>query len=77
MECIFCKIIKDEIESYTIYEDNKVKVFLSIDPVTNGHTLIVPKKHYKDFEDIDLETLNYINEIAKKNIFIIKRKIEF
>ena len=46
MECIFCKIINEEIPSYTIYEDDKVKAFLDIEPDVNGHTLIIPKKHY-------------------------------
>ena len=66
MECIFCKICKGEIPSYTLYEDNDVKVFLDINPNSIGHTLIVPKKHYIDLDDIDLETLNKIFNIAKK-----------
>ena len=40
MDCIFCKIIKGDIPSYTLYEDDLVKVFLDIDPKENGHTLI-------------------------------------
>ena len=55
MECIFCKIINEEIPSYTIYEDDKVKAFLDIEPDVNGHTLIIPKKHYQDIEDIDID----------------------
>jgi hypothetical protein len=50
---IFCKIINNEIPSYTIYEDEIVKVFLDVNPNHIGHTLIVPKKHYQDFFDID------------------------
>ena len=42
---IFCKIIKGEIPSYTLYEDETVIVFLDVNPDVNGHTLIVPKKH--------------------------------
>lgn len=66
MDCIFCKIIKGEIPSYTIYEDDIVKVFLDINPDVNGHTLIIPKKHYKDIHDIDNITLIYIIDVAKK-----------
>ena len=40
MDCIFCKIIKGEINSYTIYEDDIVKVILDVNPVTNGHALV-------------------------------------
>ena len=64
--CIFCKIINGEIPSYTIYEDDIVKVFLDINPETIGHMLIIPKKHFECLEDIDMTTLTYINEISKK-----------
>ena len=69
---IFCRIINGEIPSYTIYEDDIVKVFLDVNPKSNGHTLIIPKKHYKDLDDIDLNTLNHIMKIAKK----IKKLLE-
>ena len=64
--CIFCKIIKGEIPSYTIYEDEIVKVFLDINPATNAHSLIVPKKHFDNITDIDLETLSHINKVSKE-----------
>ena len=70
--CIFCKIINNEIPSYTIYEDDIVKVFLDINPLSNGHTLIIPKKHYKDLSDIEEDVLNHILKIAKE----IKLRIE-
>ncbi len=66
MNCIFCKIMNGEIPSYTIYEDDIVKVFLDVNPEVNGHTLIVPKKHYQDLYDIPNETLMHIMETAKK-----------
>lgn len=69
---IFCKIINGEVSSYTIYEDDVVKCFLDVNPRCAGHTLIVPKKHYLDLDDIDLDTLNHIFEIAK----MIKKRIE-
>ena len=43
--CLFCKIVNNEISSYTIYEDDIVKAFLDINPTSVGHTLIVPKSH--------------------------------
>ena len=72
MECIFCKIINNEIPSYKIYEDETVFCFLDINPLSNGHTLIIPKKHYKDLDDIDLDTLNHILKVAK----ILKKRLE-
>ena len=53
--CIFCKIIKGEIPSITVYEDNNVKAFLDISQATKGHVLVVPKKHVKDIFEYDEE----------------------
>lgn len=75
MDCIFCKIIKGEIDSYTIYEDDIVKVILDANPVTNGHSLILPKKHYENLVDIDLETLKHINNVSKKMYSLLKEKL--
>lgn len=65
MDCIFCKIVNGEIPSYTIYEDDLVKCFLDINPDSNGHTLIIPKKHFVCLDDIDSSILNHIMEVAK------------
>jgi len=65
MDCIFCKIINNEIPSFTIYEDDIVKVFLDISPSSNGHSLIIPKKHYTNLVDIDMDTLTHINKVTK------------
>ncbi|AIM25363.1 HIT family protein [Melissococcus plutonius] len=46
--CIFCKIIQQEIPGYKIYEDDQVYAFLDITQVTEGHTLLVPKQHVSD-----------------------------
>lgn len=66
MECIFCKIAKGDMDSYTIYEDEIAKAYLDIHPDSNGHTLIIPKKHYKDLDDIDEKTITHIMMVAKK-----------
>ena len=75
MECVFCKIISEEIPSYTIYEDDKVKAFLDINPNVNGHTLIIPKKHYKDISDIDDTTLMHIMDVAKYLRSLLETKL--
>ena len=64
--CLFCKIGKHDIPSKMIYEDEIVFVFLDINPSTAGHTLIIPKKHFKDVDDIDNKTYLHIFKIAKK-----------
>lgn len=75
MDCIFCKIINNEIPSYTIYEDSIVKVFLDINPDVNGHLLIIPKKHFLGLKEIDDETLLHIMKIARKMESVLKQKL--
>ena len=75
MDCIFCKIINNEIPSYTVFEDDIVKVFLNINPDTNGHLLIIPKKHVLALQEIDNETLLHIMEIARKMQKQLKEKL--
>lgn len=66
MNCLFCKIINGEIPSYKIYEDDIVYAFLDINPKSNGHTLIIPKKHTLDLYSIDNDTLLHVFDVARK-----------
>lgn len=75
MECIFCKIINGEIPSYTIYEDDIVKVFLDINPDSNGHLLIIPRKHILDLDEMDEKTLAHMMKIAKKMKQLLQEKL--
>lgn len=75
MDCLFCKIANGEIPSKTVYEDEIVKVFLDINPVSNGHLLIVPKKHFDNIFDIDDDTLLHIRRIAIKMYDLLKEKL--
>lgn len=47
MECIFCKIAKKEIPCWKIYENDDFLAFLDINPFVEGHTLVIPKNHYR------------------------------
>lgn len=76
MDCIFCKILNGDIPSYTIYEDDDVKCFLDINPMHNGHTLIIPKKHIKDMYEIDNETLSKVHNRAKEIMNLINDKLK-
>ena len=71
-DCLFCKIVSGDIPSYKIYEDEVVIAFLDINPDSNGHTLIIPKKHYLDMNDIPLDTLTHIFKVAKE----LKNKLD-
>lgn len=64
-ECIFCKIINGDIPSKKVYEDELVYVIMDINPTVNGHMLVLPKKHYTDFTELDSDILIHINEVSK------------
>lgn len=62
--CIFCKIVKGEIPSYKVYEDDNFLAFLDINPQSPGHTQIIPKKHVRWVWDV--ESAGEYFEVAKK-----------
>lgn len=75
-DCIFCKIIKKEIPCAQIYEDEKFLAFLDIQPVSDGHLLIIPKKHIVWMQEADDETISEIFKLSKKLMLAIKKGIE-
>ena len=74
-DCIFCNVISGKFSSFKLYEDDIVMAFLDVNPTSYGHTLIVPKEHVLDYEEIDLETLNRINEVSKELYVKLKEKL--
>jgi histidine triad (HIT) family protein len=52
-DCIFCKIVEGRIPCYKIYEDEDFLAFLDISQFTRGHTLVIPKKHFRFVWDVD------------------------
>ncbi len=75
MECIFCKIIRGEIKSYKIYEDEHVVAFLDINPINPGHTLVVPKKHVENILDADPETISHVFIAVQKVAKLLMEKL--
>lgn len=65
-DCIFCKIIKGDVPSFKIYEDEYTYAFLDIAKEVDGHTLVVPKKHVVNVLDSDEETLHHVLDTVKK-----------
>lgn len=65
-DCIFCKIVKKELPAFIFYEDESVIGFLDINPLVEGHTLVVPKTHYESIFDIDEEALQKIISVSQK-----------
>lgn len=69
-DCIFCKIIAGEIPSSKVYEDDQVVAFLDISQVTPGHTLVVPKQHFRNLLEMDADSASQlfarVPDIARK-----------
>mgnify|MGYP003323020990 FL=1 len=69
MSCIFCDILEGKREGHIVYEDEKHIAFLDKYPIDDGHTLVIPKKHYERITDMDSndvgELFSLIPKIAK------------
>jgi histidine triad (HIT) family protein len=72
-DCIFCKIINKKLPCYQIYEDDNFLAFLDIEPISKGHTLIIPKKHYNTFEETPIELLSEMIKVVNKVGIAIKK----
>jgi histidine triad (HIT) family protein len=65
-DCIFCKIIRGQLPSSKIYEDDKLLAFLDIQPINKGHVLIIPKQHKVLITELDDKTLGNMIALANK-----------
>ena len=75
-DCLFCKLIKGDIPSYKIYEDDKVLAFLDVNSNSDGHTLVIPKEHYENLFETPNEIITYmINTIKTKIYPILKERL--
>lgn len=64
--CIFCKIANGEIPSATVYEDEDFRAILDLNPASKGHTIILPKNHFKDVCELDEKTASRVIFVAAK-----------
>ena len=67
--CLFCKIIKKEIPSYKIFENDILYVFMDINPISNGHMLIIPKEHVVTVLDVKDDFINTALETIKNDLY--------
>ena len=74
--CIFRKIIRKEIPSYAVYEDDDSVAFLDIHPNNPGHTLVIPKKHSENLYDMDDHSLAAVMRTAQKVARAIKAAVK-
>ena len=64
MDCIFCAIVAGDIPATTVYEDEHVFAFMDIAPANPGHTLVIPKQHYRNIYDMPVEVGSKIMQAA-------------
>ena len=74
--CIFCKIAKKEIPCAKVYEDKNFLAFLDIQPVSDGHLLIIPKKHIVWMQDAEDKIISEIFKLSKKLVLAVKKGIK-
>lgn len=63
---VFCKIVRGEIPSYKLYEDETVLAFLDISQVTKGHVLVIPKDHYDNFLSTPHDVMHKVMDVAQR-----------
>lgn len=66
MNCIFCKIVAGEIPSLKLYEDDHVLSFLDIGPLADGHTLVIPKKHFSRLEEMSPDDVAAVTRVLPR-----------
>ncbi len=64
--CIFCEIASHEAAAYILYEDEEVIAFLDKYPITEGHTLVLPKQHYSRFDEVPEPLIAKIFRMVQK-----------
>lgn len=73
--CIFCKIIQGEIPSYTLYEDENVKVILDIAPAAKGHAVLLVKEHVANLFELDAELAAKVFSVVPKVAAALKEEL--
>lgn len=66
MECLFCSIVAGDIPSTRVYEDELTYAFMDISPASDGHLIVVPKRHSKDILEISAEDLTAVALTGQK-----------
>lgn len=76
-KCIFCKIARHKISAHVLLENKHATAFLDSDPISDGHTLIIPQKHIRDIHSLDKTSGAQIMQMAKKMADVLKRTFKY
>lgn len=72
-DCIFCQIVAGKLPSTKVYEDKEVLAFLSIEAINPGHTLVIPKKHVEEFQDLGEDAYSKLMDAVRKVAKALKK----
>jgi histidine triad (HIT) family protein len=72
-DCVFCRIMRKEEDASFVYEDKNVVAFLDSRPVNEGHTLVVPRKHYENIFEVPEEEVANLFKVVKKLAYGISK----
>lgn len=75
-DCLFCQMIDERIDSYTVFENEYAYAFLDINPVTEGHTLVIPKEHAETVMDISSDMIGPFFEAVQRVAAGIEAELE-
>ncbi|MFQ5657496.1 MAG: HIT family protein [Candidatus Methylomirabilales bacterium] len=76
MKCIFCQIRDGKIPSTAVYEDTKTLAFLDINPINDGHVLVIPKAHAETIFDVSASDISAVAVTAKKVADAIRQALQ-
>ncbi len=74
-DCVFCKIVLGEIFSFKVFESENAFAFLDINPASKGHSLVVPKKHFENFEDVSEQVLKELILSVQRTAKAVKKAV--
>lgn len=75
-DCLFCKITDRKIPSKIVFENDLNLAFLDISPISKGHTIVIPKNHYSNLEDIPDKELTELYKVVKSLAITIHEKLK-
>ncbi|MDY6770183.1 MAG: HIT family protein [Candidatus Nanohaloarchaea archaeon] len=65
-DCPFCSIVEGRMDAHVVHEDDEALAFLDVNPVSRGHTLVVPKQHAGEITDLDSDTTAAVFDLARQ-----------
>ncbi|OGG60331.1 hypothetical protein A3C86_04990 [Candidatus Kaiserbacteria bacterium RIFCSPHIGHO2_02_FULL_49_16] len=75
-DCVFCKIVKGEIPSFKVREDDSTLAFLDIHPVNPGHTIVIAKRHSRNIFDVLPEDWDAVTKSVRKLSGVIEKALD-